>query len=139
MTDSSTPELKRAVVRRGAAPTAAFPWGAITWMDCAEITGSETLTFGVVRIDAGQSNPAHRHPNCDEALHVLEGELVHSLGDEEYVLKAGDTIHIPQNMVHQARNPGTIPCRIVVAYNTGRRQVVGEFGDPAPADPYRER
>ena len=25
----------------------------------------------------GGSNPAHRHPNCEEVLHVLEGDVEH--------------------------------------------------------------
>jgi quercetin dioxygenase-like cupin family protein len=110
-------------------------------MDSAEITGSEVLTFGVVQIEPGQANPEHLHPNCDEILYLLEGELLHTLGEEEIHLRAGDTIHIPQGVRHRARNPGTVPARMVVTYNTGRRQMVrvtateGGEGSDGKSDP----
>jgi len=118
--------LRRYVVRRGETPTQAHPWGRITWMDNAEITGSEVLTFGVVQIDPGRANPRHYHPNSDEILHVVEGELIHSLGAEEHHLSAGDIIHVPQGVWHHAHNPGTTPARMIVVFNTGRRQAVFE-------------
>ena len=117
----------RLLIRREDLSPQGFPWGNITWVDNAEISGTETLTLGLVEIQPGEANPPHSHPNCDEVLHVLEGELLHTLGPEGYHLKAGDTLHIPQGVPHQARNSGTTTCRLVVAYNTGRRQVVGEF------------
>lgn len=122
--------IQRPVVRQGDTPTETFPWGNITWLDNAEITGNEVLTFGIVEINAGQGNPKHHHPNCDEILYVIEGELNHTLGPEVFHLKAGDMIHIPLGIEHQATNPGTVTCRMAVTYNTGRRQVVGEFGTP---------
>lgn len=125
--ESPAAPQQRYVVESGSTPTLHFPWGEITWMDNAEITGTELLTLGVVRINAGRSNPEHHHPNCDEILYVTEGELVHTLGDREFTLCAGDMIHIPRGVRHRAYNQGAVDCRMVVVYNTGRREVVGEF------------
>lgn len=33
--------------------------------------------MGIVRMRPGESEPAHRHPNCEEAIHVLEGDIEH--------------------------------------------------------------
>jgi len=116
--------LTRPVIHAGDTPTDTFPWGTITWIDSAAITGSETLTIGIVQIEAGQQNPRHCHPNCDEALLLLEGELVHWIGEEEYLLRPGSLVHIPTGAPHQARNPGATPARMMVSYNTGRREMV---------------
>lgn len=126
MSDTSGP-LRKPVVSPAEAPVASFAWGAIHLLDCAETTGSETLTFGVVDILAGQANPRHYHPNCDEVLYVLAGRIHHTLGDEEYTLETGDVIHIPQGIWHQARAIGDRDARVIVAFNSGRREVVGEF------------
>lgn len=128
---SESPPLHRHVVRRREADGLHFPWGSITWLDNAELTGSETLTFGVVRINAGQSNPEHLHPNCDEVLYVVSGQLYHTIGVSVHHLRSGDLIHIPAGARHRCWNPGDEPCEVVVAYNTGRREVVGEFDEPS--------
>jgi quercetin dioxygenase-like cupin family protein len=119
----STP-LQRHVVRGAETPVDSFPWGTIQWLDGQALTGTETLTFGAVVIQPGQHNPEHHHPNCDEVLFVLEGELRHTVGDESHLLGPGDLIHIPQGVRHQGLNVGTVPCRVVVAYNSGRRRMV---------------
>lgn len=127
MEQSISKQLSRFVVRSGEVESKTFEWGEITWLDNAEITGSETLTVGLVTILPGKSNPEHLHPNCDEALLLLEGELVHTVGEERFTLRPGDLIHIPQGARHKAHSTGPVPARMVVTYNTGRRQVVGEF------------
>lgn len=119
--------LRVNVVRGSEAPLDTFSWGSIQWLDNAGLTGSETLTLGAVEILAGQANPEHYHPNCDEVLYVVSGELNHTLGDEVHHLQAGDIIHIPRGVRHQGRNDFDRPCRVVVAYNTGRRETIG-FG-----------
>lgn len=117
----------RCLVSRGNVETERFDWGEITWMDNADLTGTEALTVGMVVIRAGASNPPHLHPNCDEALYLLQGDLRHSVGDATFALKAGDLIHIPRGVRHHAESVGVDDARMVVCYNTGRREVVGEF------------
>ena len=38
-------------------------------------------------------------------------------------MKPGDTLRIPKNVIHQARTKGE-PCRSIIVYNTGARQMV---------------
>ena len=47
------------------------PWGKLTWLASREMGNSTTMTLGHVIIPADQTNPRHRHPNCDEILHLL--------------------------------------------------------------------
>jgi len=120
--------LRQYVVRAGETATEPFDWGEITWLDNAEITGSETLTVGRVTIRPGHANPEHFHPNCDEVLCVLAGSLEHSLDGAWYTLDAGDVIHIPCGARHQGRNLGHVDAEVLVTYNTGRRETIGNFG-----------
>jgi quercetin dioxygenase-like cupin family protein len=78
-------------------------WGGIVWSASGQIGNSTTMTFGRATIRAGQSNPRHRHPNCDEILHVLAGRIEHTLGEERCTMEFGDTISIPKGVWHQAR------------------------------------
>lgn len=101
-----------------------FAWGSIQWLISGERLANANITFGYVEIEAGQKNPRHYHPNSDEVLYLLEGELDHSLGDAVHHLSPGMAIFIPQNVEHDARNIGQVTARMVVAYPTGDRQAV---------------
>jgi len=43
-----------------------------------------------LRLEADDSVPAHRHPESNVVLHLLEGEVELTLGDEVYTLESGD-------------------------------------------------
>jgi quercetin dioxygenase-like cupin family protein len=77
-----------------------------------------------VQIEPGRKNPRHHHPNSDEVLYLLEGELEHSLGNEVHHLEPGMAIHIPQGVDHDAYNGGRVTARMLVAYPTSDRRVV---------------
>jgi quercetin dioxygenase-like cupin family protein len=100
------------------------PWGYMQWMCNGTLFADAQQTFGYVEINPGQKNPRHLHPNSDEVLYLLEGELEHSLGDALHHLEAGMAIHIPQGVPHDAMNRGASVARMLVAYPTADRQVV---------------
>lgn len=118
--------LTRYVMGGDEAVTQRFDWGQLTWLDGAEVNGNEALTVAMVHIHAGQKNPRHYHPNCDEALVLLQGRLRHWVGDEVFELNPGDTIHIPMGAWHNAESVGWEPARMLVCYNSGRRETVFE-------------
>ena len=101
-----------------------FDWGSIQWLCSGELFADAQQTFGYVKILPGQKNPQHYHPNSDEMLLLLEGELLHSLDDETFRLQPGMSIHIPQGVLHDARNHGAITAHMIVAYPTNDRRVV---------------
>ncbi|MBM4090772.1 MAG: cupin domain-containing protein [Planctomycetes bacterium] len=100
-----------------------YPWGWIRWTINADIDPDAEMTFGVVFIKAQQQNALHLHPNSAEYLHVVEGACEHLVGSTWVKLKEGDTVRIPANVHHRART-GAEPCRAVIVYNTGRREMV---------------
>jgi quercetin dioxygenase-like cupin family protein len=105
-------------------PKNRMPWGYMQWLCSGTLFADAQQTFGYVEIDPGRKNPRHLHPNSDEVLYLLEGELDHSLGDAVYHLEAGMSIHIPMSVAHDAVNRGTGVARMLVAYPTADRQVV---------------
>jgi quercetin dioxygenase-like cupin family protein len=99
------------------------PWGWIRWLINAQVDPDAEMTFGVVYIKPQQTNPLHVHPNSAEYLHVLEGSCEHRVGDQWVTVKVGDTLRIPQGVKHMARTKAE-PCRAVIVYNTGKREMV---------------
>jgi len=103
-----------------------FPWGQITWLVSGGLGNSEAMTFGRVRIKPGQANPRHMHPNSEEILYLLSGELEHSLGDSVFRMAPGDVISIPVGVFHNARAVGSRDAEMVVVFSTPDRQMVLE-------------
>ena len=105
------------------APIEQHSWGRIVWLSSAAIWADSKQTLGYVEIDAGETNYRHRHPNCEEVLLLMDGDLEHQVGDAVVNMKPGSVLRIPRDVVHWATNPGSSPARMIVAYPTGSREI----------------
>lgn len=63
-------------------------------------------------IDPGGHTPRHQH-DYEHEIYVLEGEGVVFEGDVQHALKAGDVIYVHPNDVHQFRNNGDQPMKML--------------------------
>ena len=92
---------------RGSGQLAEFSWGAIEWLFNGELAPGAEQTLGFVEIAAGQKNPLHAHPNCEELLYLIEGELDHSSGGRRSIgCSRGQAIRVQAGAQHDARNVG---------------------------------
>ncbi|MFC5833485.1 cupin domain-containing protein [Nonomuraea insulae] len=103
-----------------------MPWGRLEWRVSAEIGNSATMTVGTCFIDVGMANGRHFHPNCDEVLTVVRGQIVHSWNGEERVMNVGDVISIPQGVVHNARNTGDTVAELAICFSSAYRTTCDE-------------
>jgi quercetin dioxygenase-like cupin family protein len=94
-----------------------------------ELGNSKQMTFGRVVIPAGTMNPRHRHPNCDEILHLISGRQEHTLGDQHFQLDPGDTICIPVGQWNNARTLPESDAEMVICFSSADRQT--EFEEAA--------
>lgn len=119
--------MKKRAVDATEADRHEFDWGSISWLHSGSFTGSDELTLGEVVIRSGCENPMHTHANCEEALYLIEGELMHSCGNEEpYHLRPGSAICIQRGIPHNARCISGVDARMVVAYSSPDREMKGE-------------
>ena len=107
--------------------TEQFDWGQLTWYANRKLGNSQDMTLGKCVIKTGCENPRHHHPNCEEALQVIHGEIEHTLGDDLFTMGPGDTVVIPANMVHNARNIGSGEAVMTIVFSTADRKTVGEI------------
>ena len=112
------PELESLVKRAFGAEAEARPFGAIEWT-----TGAE-MAAAIAVFDAGGDNVEHTHPNCEEAVFVLEGEIEHTLGEQSTILAAGDFIVVPRDAPHRLINRGGKPCRMLIVFTSPDRAFV---------------
>lgn len=102
-------------------------WGSLQWLINGKDGSSEAMTLGRVTIKPGMANPHHHHPNCEEILYVEAGEILHTLPNgDNAAMKPGDTIVIPQGILHHARNIGKEEAVLIVAFNSAWRETAGE-------------
>lgn len=102
-------------------------WGTLQWLVSGKAGTSESQTVGRVTFKPGKSNPLHYHPNCDEVLCLISGQLEHVLdGTQTVKMAAGDAIAIPQGMKHNAKNIGNCETVAIISFNNSDRQTIGE-------------
>ena len=106
--------------RESAEKTIAESWGTLTWLASREISRSD-ITVGRVIIKPGKANPRHCHDFCEEVLYLLKGQLLHTFGDEQVEMRAGDTLVAPPGVMHNATNTGKTDADMIVAYSSGKR------------------
>ena len=104
-------------------------WGELNWKITGEGTPGAEMTFGTCRINPGERNQLHSHPDCEEILYVISGSCEHKLGDALYLLQQGDAIRIPRNIHHWARALGSEPLFALIVFSSGQRTAVNHEGE----------
>ena len=97
----------------------------------SEATG-EAYSMVEVTIPPQGGPPPHLHPNVDEALYIVEGEVEVLLGDGTTRASAGALAFVPKGTVHAFKNVGTSPSKVVVIISPGGfEKFFLEAGSPA--------
>ncbi len=116
------PPIDQQVRRNVGAAAETTDFGSVHWpVRDGDPPGAEQ-TIGLATFDAGKGNVEHVHPNCEEIVYVLEGEVEHTLGDQRTLLKAGDLIVVPRNVPHRLTNVGSAAVRACVIFSSPDRQ-----------------
>lgn len=127
----------RFVVQGEVAAPDRMDWGTAAWVCNPATTGSELLTVLDVTIDPGQGHNFHKHPDQDEVIIVVEGEIEQWLEQEKRLLHPGDAICIPKDVVHGSFNVGAGVARIHVVLGPCLGPVGYEVVDVFGQEPWR--
>lgn len=78
--------------------------GVHHWFSRPDLTGSKDLI--VVRVEVGPDggHPFHLHPDMDEVIYILSGKAEQWIEQEKKILETGESVFIPQKMVHATFN-----------------------------------
>jgi quercetin dioxygenase-like cupin family protein len=79
-----------------------FGGGVHTWKATAAETGGTFILFEDL-MDRGKTTPLHAHPEVDETLYVVEGEIVVQIGGVESVVGRGGVTFAPRGTPHAFR------------------------------------
>jgi quercetin dioxygenase-like cupin family protein len=73
--------------------------GVFTWKATAAETSGAFLAFED-HMARGKTTPLHLHPNEDEAIYVLDGELLVHIEGEEHTVRRGGLFVAPRGVPH---------------------------------------
>ena len=79
-------------------------WGSLTWFSVPAVSEAKDLVVLELTLASGGGHNFHKHPNQEEVIYVLEGEIEQWIGREGRLLKAGDSAFIGADVVHASFN-----------------------------------
>ena len=99
-------------------------WGRVGNLCVPANTGAKQLTILEARLLPGKGHDFHKHPNQEEALYVVQGEVEQWVDRRKQLLKPGDAVFVPADMVHASFNVGQGEARILAIFGPS----IGEAG-----------
>ena len=125
-TDNSATSLHKALVVKSSAGYRAEQGSDYEPGVSAETVGSKSLWLGMITLPPGRRTWAHVHEHHETALYMLSGdEMELWTGDQlQYcdMVRPGDYIFIPVNMLHVAVNRGEDPAVFIGSRNEATAQ-----------------
>jgi quercetin dioxygenase-like cupin family protein len=123
-------------VKQAGMVTDHIDWGSIGWRTRPENTGCKTFVVMDVTLEPGFGHDFHKHPEQDELITVLAGQIEQWIEQEKSVLAAGDSVYLDKDVVHASFNVGDETARLMVVLAPS----VGEEGyqlvDVASQEPW---
>jgi mannose-6-phosphate isomerase-like protein (cupin superfamily) len=99
-------------------------------------TGGEFSLIGATMPPGGDGG-LHLHTHEDESVHLLEGCLEVTIGEETFTMQAGQTYFAPRDIPHRLRNTGNVPARALLINTPGTfDKFVQMAGTPVGQDSY---
>jgi quercetin dioxygenase-like cupin family protein len=84
----------------------ALDWGILGWTNHPPVTGTKQLTVLDVEITPGDGHAFHKHPEQEEVIFVVSGQVEQWIEQEKQILTAGDAVYIDADVVHASFNVG---------------------------------
>jgi quercetin dioxygenase-like cupin family protein len=125
---------RRFTIARETEPEA-LDWGRLRWLCNPPSTGAKDLTVIDVTLLPGKGHNFHKHPDQEEVILCIAGEVEQWVDREKRILGPGDSAFIPAGVVHASFNVGNSeakvaailgPCKGAIGYE------VVEMGAEAP-------
>ena len=82
----------------------AVPWGSLAWFSSPAASNAKSLVVVEVDLNPGGGHDFHKHPNQEEVIYVIDGEVEQWVGQERRKLATGDSAFIGADVVHASFN-----------------------------------
>ena len=100
-------------VPSSAVPRETLDWGVLGSMSRPSVTGARQLTILEVTLTPGQGHAFHKHPDQEEVIVAIEGEVEQWLEQEKRILRPGDAAFVGVGVVHASFNTTAAPIKLL--------------------------
>lgn len=113
-----------------------FDWGEIAWASRPQNTETKQLAILDVTIVPGMGHNFHRHPNQEEMIYVLDGQIEQWIEKEKKVLNPGDAVFIHKGVVHASFQMGEKPAHLLAILGPAVGEGGYELEDVSDQEPW---
>ena len=99
-------------------------WGQLAWVSRPAATHSRNITEIIVTLEPGFGHNFHKHPQQEEVIYVLSGQVDQWLQTKKQTLFPGDATFVGKDVVHATFNTSKEPARFLVVLSPA----IGEGG-----------
>jgi len=111
-------------------------WGSLGWCCRPSSTGAKQIVAIEVTLAPGGGHAFHKHPDQEEMIYVIAGQVEQWLDREKRVMKAGDSVFIPADAVHASFNTSQSDAKLLAILGPSMGGETGyelqEVADQAP-------
>jgi len=111
-------------------------WGVFAAVS-SPADGAERIMTVEATFLPGKAHDFHRHPNQEEVIYVLDGELEQWVEHERRLLRVGDAVVIPAAVVHASYNESDGPVKILAVLSPCVGDEGYEVEELADVEPWR--
>ena len=79
-------------------------WGSLGWFSSPDASGAKNLVVVEVTLNPSGGHNFHKHPNQEELIYVIDGEIEQWIGQQKRRLGPGDSAFIGADVVHASFN-----------------------------------
>jgi quercetin dioxygenase-like cupin family protein len=79
-------------------------WGSLAWFSSPAASSSKDLVVLEVTLRPAGGHNFHKHPNQEELIYVIEGEIEQWVHQEKQMRRSGDSAFIGAGVVHASFN-----------------------------------
>ena len=121
-------------------------WGSLAWFSSPVASNAKDLVVLEVTLSPTGGHNFHKHPNQEEVIYVIEGEIEQWVDQEKRMLRSGDSAFIGADVVHASFNVSDRNAKIAGHFGslcrigrlrTGRRLQAGTLGFSKANNPGR--
>lgn len=114
----------------------AVPWGSLAWFSSPADSEARSLVVIEVEINPGGGHSFHKHPNQEEAIYVIEGEIEQWVDRDRRTLGAGDSAFIGPDVVHASFNVSNRKAKLLAILGPSIGNEGYELVDVAGEEPW---
>ena len=79
-------------------------WGSMAWFSSPVASNAKDLVVLEVNLSPAAGHNFHKHPQQEEVLYIIEGEIEQWVDQEKRILRPGDSAFIAAGVIHASFN-----------------------------------